>query len=917
MLRVAFKDLMARKRRLVTTGLAVILGIAFLTGTQILGGVLNDSIDSLISDVYSGYDAVVRSPDVQEAPFGEFRPPVDASVAERAAGVPEARAAFGIVEAPTVQLLGPDGKVLSTGFGPPTLAYNWIDDAVRPGVLLEGRGPTSDDEMAMDFKVADDNSWEIGDTITVLSQQQTRDFELVGVLGLGEEGDQYSGAKPLFFTEAVAQEVTDLEGRFSYVAAAAADGVTQEELSEALAAELEGFQVVTGEEFTQENVDATAQFVGILTTAVSVFGYIALVVAAFIIYNTFSIIVAQRTRETGLLRAIGAGRKQVIIATLAEALIIGVFASLLGLVFGSLLATGIKAATGQILTVESGIAWPNAATVVLALVVGIGITSLSAVIPAVRASRISPIAALGELGTDRTAVSRSRRVWGFTLLLGGIVLVGLALTGTVENNQLQLVGLGLFLILVSVAVILGPMLARPASSFLSWPFTRRGSVTARLGAENAARNPRRTAATAAALTVGVTLVVVIAVLANSIKASVTEEIEEGLGEVDLIVSAGNFSFLGVPQNVAEEAAALDGVQAATPWKFAQLVLLDDKALEDAADRAESDTEESADDAQVIFGAEDTAPDGEAAFATGFAPEYWDIIDMGEIEGDPTESPGSAIVARAKEAEDRGWEVGDAIPVYFAATGEQELTLVATFSDGLGPDDNFYVPNEVVTANATPGFDNDFLVTISTEDDEETRASVQAELETLVEDRPDVVVQDLAEYIETQTSFIDTFVAVIYGLLALAVIIALIGIGNTLSLSVLERTREFGLLRAVGMSRRQLRWTLRSESAIVAVFGTLLGMVIGILFAIALGGRHISRRSGPPDPATTRHTAGDHHRAGRPGRGGRSHPAGPPGGSAEHARSDRERLRTGAWHQRGSSACTASIVSAPVDDLSSR
>ncbi|MGI9577281.1 MAG: ABC transporter permease [Microthrixaceae bacterium] len=831
MLRVAFKDLMARKRRLVTTGLAVILGIAFLTGTQILGGVLNDSIDSLISDVYSGYDAVVRSPDVQDAPFGEFRPPVDASVAAGAAEVPEARAAFGIVESPTAQLVGPDGKALATGFGPPTLVFNWFDDPIRPGIVVDGRGPDSADEMAMEFKTAADNDWEIGDTVTVLSQQDTRDFELVGLLGLGEEGDQFSGAKPLYFIEPVAQELADLEGRFSYVAAGAADGVSQEELAEALAAELDGLQVVTGEEFTQENVDATAQFVGILTIAVSVFGYIALIVAAFIIYNTFSIIVAQRTRETGLLRAIGASRRQVIVANIAEAVLIGVFASVLGLAFGSLLATGIKAATGQILTVESGIAWPNVGTVVLAFIVGVGVTSVSAVIPAVRASRISPIAALGELGNDRSAVSRSRQIWGFGMLLAGIALAAIGLTGAVDSYQLQLVGLGLFLILVSVAVVLGPLLARPAASALSWPFTRRGSVTAQIGAENAARNPRRTAATAAALTVGVTLVVVIAVLANSIKASVTEEIEEGLGGVDLIVSAGNFSFLGVPPAVTEQAAALDGVEDVSPWKFAQVVLLDDKALEDLDDQDEP--EPTTDDQQSIFGSEDTAPDGEAAFATGFAPNYWDIIDMGDIEGDPTASSDMAIVARAKEAEDRGWEVGDQIPVYFAATGEQDLTLVATFSDGLGPDDNFYVPNEVVAANSTPGFDNDFLVTVRTGDGDGVRDGVQEELEALVSDRPDVVVQNLGEYIETQTSFIDTFVTVIYGLLALAVIIALIGIGNTLSLSVLERTREFGLLRAVGMSRRQLRWTLRSESAIVAVFGTLLGMAIGILFAVAL------------------------------------------------------------------------------------
>ena len=834
MLKVAFKDLMARKRRLVTTGIAVLLGIAFLTGTQILSGVLNESIDGLVSDVYDGYDAVVRSPNVQEAAFGEFRPPVDAEVAVRAAAAAGVRAAYGIVEEPTVQLVGDDGKVISSGFGPPTLAFNWFDDPIRPGTLVEGGGPQAPDEMAMDFKTAEDNGWSVGDPVTVASQDESRTFTLVGLLGLGEEGDQFSGAKPLYFTDEVARELAGFEDQYTYVAVGAADGVSEEELARSLGDAIPDQQTITGAEFTQENTDQIAQFVSILTTVVSVFGVISLIVATFIIYNTFSIIVAQRTKETALLRAIGARRRQVVAATLVEAVVIGTLASVVGLVAGTFLATGIKGAVGAFVSVGGGVATPAGGTVVTAFVVGIGVTAASAVIPAIRASRITPMAALAEVGVDTSNLSRARRGWGALLVVGGVALVALGLTSTVDE-ELYFVGAGLLLILVSVAVILGPLLARPAAMALAWPLARRGNVTARLAAENAARNPRRTAAAAAALTVGVTLVVVIAVLAASIKASVTDEVEGALGDVDFIVSAGSFSFLGVPPEVAESAGAIDGIREVSPVKFSFVRLLDDEARSNAADEATTTTQPEGDgDLPAVFGSLDQAPEGEDVTATGFDPEtYFDLVDQGDVVGDPTASPGSALVARASVAEERGWEIGDTVPVYFAATGQQDLTLVATFTDGLGPNDNYYLSNETVSANAIAGFDIDFAVYITTEDDPAVRAEVQRELEALVEDRPDVQVQDTGEFVESQTAFIDVFVSIIYGLLALAVIIALIGIANTLSLSVLERTREFGLLRAVGMSRRQLRWSVRMESAIVAVFGTLLGMVIGILFAIAL------------------------------------------------------------------------------------
>jgi putative ABC transport system permease protein len=831
-LRVALKDLLAHKRRLVTTGIAVILGIAFLTGTQILGGALDESIRGVVSKVYEGYDAVVRSPSVQETVFGEIRGPVDAAAVDQVRGADGVRAAFGVVESPTIQLIGADGKVVGAGIGPPTLVFTWFDDPVRPGKLREGRGPEADDEIVLDFKTATDNGWEVGDDVTIATQSGEATYELVGVVGLGENAEDYSGAHPVFFTDVEAQRLAQLSDQYNYIAVGAQEGVSQQELATSLASAAPELQVVTGEVFVEENQEAIAQFVGFLTTLVSVFGVISLVVAVFIIYNTFSIIVAQRTRETALLRAIGAHRRQVVVATLVEAMSIGVVASVVGLALGVLLATGIIRGIGQLFSTAPGLPPLGVATVVLALAVGLVVTSLSAVIPAVRASRTPPIAALSEVSLDRSALSRARVIWGIGLIVVGVALVALGLMGAVDN-ELYVVGAGLLLVLISVAVVIGPVLAAPAAHVLSWPFRVGGRTTGRLAEENAARNPRRTAATAAALTVGVTVVTVIAVLAATTKNSVDAEITGALEEVDYIVTAGNFSFLGVPKTVAPAAAEIEGVEVVSPLGFSFLRLLDDKAVAEAATTTTTVATEDDSGVPPILGIPDDAPPGEDIVANGLDPAtYFDIVDMGEVRGDLSELDDASIVAKDSIAEERGWEIGDEIPVFFTATGRQDLRLGATYSNGLGPGDNFYLPLETLRANALPGFDVDFAVYVSLADDADSEA-VKSQLEALVEDRPDVVVQDTEEFVESQTAVIDVIVNIMYGLLALAVIIALIGVANTLSLSVLERTREFGLLRAVGMSRSQLRWTVRFEAAIVAVFGTLLGVVIGIAFAIAI------------------------------------------------------------------------------------
>ena len=450
MFQVALKDLMARKRRLVTTGLAVVLGIAFLTGTRVLSTVLEDSIDSLISDVYEGMDAVVRSPEVQDLGFGqEVRAPVAASAVERVAEVDGVRVARGVVEAPSVQLIGSDGKVVGSNFGPPTLVYNWLDDErLQPGVLTEGREPRTEDEVALDFATAESGGYEVGDTVTVSAPEGPETFELVGLMGLGEDGSRSSGARVLVFVTPVAQRLAQMPDQFNFIAAAAEDGVGDDELAERLGEALPQLQTVTGTAFTEESSEAIAQFVNVLSTFVSVFGYIALFVAAFIIYNTFSILVAQRTRETALLRAIGAGRRQVLVATILEAALVGLIASLLGLALGVVLATGLKAAVGRLFTVEPGVPSLPAAAIVTALVVGVGVTVLSAVVPAWRSSKVPPVAAMSEVSIDRSRVSRARLVWGTIFLVVGIALFTLGVTDT-GPNPLAEFGAGAALVLTS------------------------------------------------------------------------------------------------------------------------------------------------------------------------------------------------------------------------------------------------------------------------------------------------------------------------------------------------------------------------------------------------------------------------------------------------------------------------------------
>ena len=826
MLRVALKDLMARKRRLVTTSIAVVLGIAFLTGTQLLSATLSDSIKSLVGDVYEGVDAVVRSPRTTETPFGQpIRTPVPAATVEQTAAVDGVAVAQGVVESTGNQLIGPDGKVFGGGFGPPTITYNWTPDSIMgTGGLSAGRGPESGDEIALDNTTATSLDAKLGSEVKVATLTGgVETFRLVGTVGLGKDGKDKTGAKPMFFTTEVAQRLTNQPDQFNYVVVKADRGLSERQIADRLAAALPDAQVVTGATFVEENQQSISQFVDILGTFVSVFGYVALFVAIFIIYNTFSIIVQQRTQETALLRAVGARRRQVLGAALLEALVVGLIASVLGLALGVVISTLLANAMKNLFTVSGGVALPGAGTFLFAVVVGVGITVLSALAPSIRSSRVPPIAAMSAVSIDRSDLSRSRKVWGALLLVVGGVLMGFGLADMGPNPLFQ-VGAGAVLVLVSVAVVIGPTLAAPIARLLSIPFGWTGGISAHLAGENAARNPKRTASTAAALTIGVTLVTLIAIIASSIKSSSDSVFQTSI-KSDYVVANASITSLGaIPPTLNSQIDQLSSVDVSSPMRFGFMRLLDRKAVENASTTTTAPS--------GTFGSTNEAPPGEDTPVIGIDPTTWfQVLGVGDLQGSPSDMVAGTLGVQKDYADKRGWKLGDTIPVYFGVTGRQDLKVALIYETNIGQG-NIWLPLATFEPNQLPVFNSDYQIFVKGKEGV-PKGEVRSQLDSLVKDLPTVTVQDLQEYAAAQTAPIDMFLAIVYGLLALAILIALIGITNTLSLSILERTRELGLLRAVGMSRKQLKRTVRYEAAIIAVFGALMGLVLGVAFSGAL------------------------------------------------------------------------------------
>jgi putative ABC transport system permease protein len=793
MLRVSLKGLWAHKRRLVGTCSAVVLGVAFLAGTLVLGETLRTGFDDLFTEANAGTDVVVRGEASVGSEQAAQRRMVDAALVAELAGVEGVRAVAPSIEG-LGQLVGADGNPVG-GNGPPTVAGNWIDDpSINPYQIAEGRAPATAGEVVIDRRAADEAELEVGSRTTVRTPAPVQ-VEVVGIATFGE-AESLSGTTFTAFTYDEARaRLAGGAAEVSGVLLQAAPGVTQDELAARIAPLLpDGVETITGEALSQEQLDQIgADFLDFVQVILLIFTGIALLVATFSIYNTFSVIVSQRTRESALLRALGASRGRVLRSIVVEAVVVGLLASVAGFGLGLLLAQGLVALVegmgaglpGSGLAIESS-------TLVTSVVVGLVVTLVASLAPAVKASKVAPLAALREVAVDRGGRTVVRGVLGGLVLAAGVALVFAGGTGD-GDGALQEVGGGALLTLVGV-IVLGPVAAKAATAVIGAPLVAARGVVGELAAKNARRNPKRTASTASALLVGVAVVSLFTVFASSVKASMSETLASSF-RGDLVFATDDFSGSGFSPELTEELRELPELEAVTGM---------------------------ADGAAIVAGQEDEFTVAEPAALD-------ELMDLQVAEGSVAELTAEQIAVPAEAAEENGWSLGSTVGFEFVDGARQDFTVGAIF-EGVDLVDGLVLPFDAWAPHTRQPVD---YVTMMGLADGVSMADGRAAVDAVGERFGAPAAQDDEEYLATVSSEVDQLLVMVYVMLALSILIALMGIANTLSLSMHERTRELGLLRAVGQTRRQLRAMVRWESVVIAVFGTIGGVGLGVFLGWGL------------------------------------------------------------------------------------
>jgi len=791
MLSLTVKEMRGHGRRLVGTAVAVFLGVAFLAGTLVLGDTLRNNFDNLFAEVNAGTDVVVRNTTDLGIEADEPRGLIDRSLVDRVAAVDGVAAAEPQVQG-LGQLLGADGDAVGGG-GPPQLAGSWTaDEQLNPYRLAEGRAPDADDEVVINRGAADKGDLHIGDRTTVLTPEPV-EVTIVGISTFGDQDGLGGVTFTAFSLEGAMEHVTKDPNGVSTIAVRADDGTSQSELVSRVDEVLpNGVEAVSGSSVSTENADDINElFLDMLTRFLTVFAGIALLVATFSIYNTFSIIVAQRTRTAALLRAIGASRRQVLASVVIEAAAVGVVASLAGVAGGIAVAgllKGLFDAAGFALP-AGGIVVTGGA-VIVSVIVGLVVTLLAGIVPAVKASRVPPLAALRDVAVERTSPSAPRIVAG--AILAGLGAATTAAAALSDDPSLATVGLGAVITLLG-AIVLGPVVARPVAGLLGAPLARVRGLSGSLARQNAIRNPRRTAATASALMVGVGIVTLFTVFAASLKESTAETIDRSFAG-DLVISSGPFGGSLSP----------------------------DLAV-DVGDLPEVDS-------AVGIGRGFASIDGDTKQMTVADPaDLAGAVDVGVTSGSVADMTDDDIAISDATADANGWGLGDTLPVTFADGARADLTVAATYdvSDIVG---GYVLPSDTYAPHTRQPVDSTVVVDLS---EGTSLADGKAAVDRVAANYGGPDVEDRDEFAATMSAGADMFLTIIYALLALAIIIALMGIANTLSLSIHERTRELGLLRAVGQTRAQLRSMVRWESVIVATFGVVGGIGLGVFLGWAL------------------------------------------------------------------------------------
>lgn len=803
MLRVTLRSFWEHKRRLISTVVAIVLGVAFMAGTFVLTDTLSKVFDDLFAEVNDEIDVQVQGEVIFSGFMGDERRDIDASLLDDIRELEGISAAEGWVAAfgasSSNRVLGADGEPVG-GQGPPTILENWISDpALSSYEIADGRAPEADDEVALNVGAADDAEVEVGDDLTVVTQAGRKTYRLVGTFTSGS-AESIAGAVSADFTLAEAQRIAGTEG-FQNIFVAG-DGASERAVAELVTTVVpEGFEVLTGEEATEQLSSDVQSGFAFFEQALTLFGGIALLVGVFVISNTFSILVAQRTRELALLRAVGASRRQVLTSVMTEAILIGFISAIIGLLVGiglaKLVTSALESAGADLPTTSLAIL---PATVISAFVIGVGITLIAAIVPAVRATRVPPLAALRDVAIDRSGASKPRIVLGIIVLLLGAFNLSAAWTQDGDTDAVPTVGTGSLLLVVG-AIVIGPVLAAPSIRVLGGLLPRLRGVTGKLATENAARSPKRTSATASALLIGVALVSFITVFAASATESVTAEVERGFAGDFVIQSESlGFGFGGFPPSVADTVAAVDGVDVVTSIGYT--------------------------------GASVTYSDGDTADTQLWAIDPTTITEVlapRMAEGDITALDADGILVDQQVAEDAGVQIGDVLSVTVPGGARFDLTVQGLSDDQtlLG---SFAFTRQRFLESVPEVLD---IQVVASVDDDADVDEVIAAVEEATTDTPALDVLDREAFIGTLADQITSFVTVIYALLLLSIVIALIGIGNTLSLSINERTRELGLLRAVGMDRKQLKSAIRWEAVLISVLGAVVGIALGLLLSYAL------------------------------------------------------------------------------------
>ncbi|MFC4505109.1 MULTISPECIES: ABC transporter permease [Streptomyces] len=802
MLKATLRSFLAHKGRLLLSALAVVLSVAFVAGSLIFSDTVTRTFDRLFASTSADVTVAPKDDLSSAVPTGAVQT-VPASLAAKVADVAGVASAHPDVSVQNITVVDSDNKSVGPTTGAPTIATDWFLTDRSPVELTSGHAPQGTGEAMLDADTADKKHVGIGDTLTVMAQPGSFKVKIVGIATFTTTNP---GAALVFLdTKVAAAELLGSADRATSISVDAAPDVSDAVLKQRVAAAVGAgpYEVKTADEEAKSAAASLGGFLDVIKYVMLGFAGIAVLVGVFLIVNTFSMLIAQRTRELGLLRALGADRRQVRRSVLTEAVLLGLVGSTLGLATGIGLAAGLiklMSAFGMNLkTTDMVVSW---ATPVAAYVVGLGVTFVAAYLPARRAATVSPMAALADAeiaGVGRPL--KTRAIVGSVVgVLGAAALAGCA-AASKTSSAASLLGLGVVLTLIAT-VIAGPLLVRPGIRVLGGAFPALFGPVGRMSQRNALRNPRRTGATAAALMVGLALVGGMSVASASMSKSFDEQIDKTLGADYVVQNANGTPF---PAEVTDAVRDTQGVGLVVRQRFAPVAV--------------------------------RLPDGKRVetTASGYEDQLDDVAHVTYAEGDSAAALADGAMGMDVDfAEDHDVKLGSVIPVEFPGDRTTRLKVAALTdqdsAEGFGVQGGLFFGIATVEKYVPDGQDSALYVNAAAGTSAD---QLRPGLEKALDPYPQVQVRDQADYKKLVHDQIAVLLYLVYALLGLAIVIAVLGVVNTLALSVVERTREIGLLRAIGLGRRQLRRMIRLESVVIAVFGAVLGLALGLVWGVCI------------------------------------------------------------------------------------